>query len=61
MKLRSGTNIYFQIERGRAGLAANRREIARILWEQWSPDWDFDDATSSARRVRTTTQTMSTS
>jgi pimeloyl-ACP methyl ester carboxylesterase len=36
---------YFQIERGRAGLAANRREIARLLWEQWSPDWDFDDAT----------------
>jgi pimeloyl-ACP methyl ester carboxylesterase len=36
---------YFQIERGRAGLAANRREIAEILWEQWSPDWDFDGAT----------------
>jgi pimeloyl-ACP methyl ester carboxylesterase len=36
---------YFQIERGRAGLAADRREIARILWDQWSPDWDFDDAT----------------
>jgi pimeloyl-ACP methyl ester carboxylesterase len=36
---------YFQIERGRAGLAANRSEIARILWEEWSPDWDFDDAT----------------
>ena len=36
---------YFQIERGRAGLAANRREIARILWEQWSPDWEFDEAT----------------
>src|SRR3954453_8058013 len=36
---------YFQIERGRAGLAANRREIAKMLWEQWSPDWDFDDAT----------------
>jgi pimeloyl-ACP methyl ester carboxylesterase len=36
---------YFQIERGRAGLAANRREIARILWDAWSPDWDFDDAT----------------
>jgi pimeloyl-ACP methyl ester carboxylesterase len=35
---------YFQIERGRAGLAANRRELAEILWEQWSPDWDFDDA-----------------
>jgi len=36
---------YFQIERGRAGLAASRREIARMLWEDWSPDWDFDDAT----------------
>jgi pimeloyl-ACP methyl ester carboxylesterase len=35
---------YFQIERGRAGLAANRREIAKILWEQWSPNWHFDDA-----------------
>lgn len=35
---------YFQLERGRAGLAANRREIARILWQQWSPNWSFDDA-----------------
>jgi pimeloyl-ACP methyl ester carboxylesterase len=34
---------YFQIERGRAGLAANRRGIARVLWEQWSPNWDFDE------------------
>jgi len=36
---------YFQIERGRAGLAGNRREIAKILWRQWSPNWHFDDAT----------------
>jgi pimeloyl-ACP methyl ester carboxylesterase len=36
---------YFQLERGRAGLSANRREIARILWQQWSPNWHFDDAT----------------
>jgi pimeloyl-ACP methyl ester carboxylesterase len=35
---------YFQIERGRAGLAANRCEIARTLWRQWSPNWHFDDA-----------------
>jgi pimeloyl-ACP methyl ester carboxylesterase len=35
---------YFQLERGRAGLAANRRGIARILWVQWSPNWPFDDA-----------------
>jgi pimeloyl-ACP methyl ester carboxylesterase len=36
---------YFQLERGRAGLTANRREIARILWKQWSPNWHFDEAT----------------
>ncbi len=35
---------YSQLERGRAGLAANRREIAKILWEQWSPNWHFDEA-----------------
>jgi pimeloyl-ACP methyl ester carboxylesterase len=36
---------YFQLERGRAGLATNRRDIARILWKQWSPSWQFDDTT----------------
>jgi len=36
---------YFQSERGRAGLTANRREVARILWENNSPTWAFDDAT----------------
>jgi pimeloyl-ACP methyl ester carboxylesterase len=36
---------YFQLERGRAGLEANRRDIARLLWTQWSPTWSFDEAT----------------
>ncbi|KJK24419.1 alpha/beta hydrolase [Burkholderiaceae bacterium 16] len=36
---------YFQTERGRAGLEANRRDIARILWKNNSPTWKFDDAT----------------
>jgi pimeloyl-ACP methyl ester carboxylesterase len=36
---------YFQTERGRAGLAANRRDIAEVLWRQWSPNWTFDAAT----------------
>jgi pimeloyl-ACP methyl ester carboxylesterase len=36
---------YFQTERGRAGLAANRREIARTLWIRNSPTWRFDEAT----------------
>jgi pimeloyl-ACP methyl ester carboxylesterase len=35
---------YFQTERGRAGLSANRRDIAEILWRQWSPNWNFDAA-----------------
>ena len=35
---------YFQIERGVAGLTANRRQIAKLLWQQWSPNWHFDDA-----------------
>jgi pimeloyl-ACP methyl ester carboxylesterase len=36
---------YFQTERGRAGLTANRREIARTLWARNSPTWRFDEAT----------------
>jgi pimeloyl-ACP methyl ester carboxylesterase len=36
---------YFHTERGRAGLAKNRRELTRLLWELWSPTWKFDDAT----------------
>jgi len=40
--------FYFHTERGRAGLTANRREIARLLWTQWSPPWRFDDATFEA-------------
>lgn len=36
---------YFQSERGRRGLAENRRDIARILWERNSPTWAFDQAT----------------
>ena len=36
---------YFNTERGRRGLARNRREICRLLWRTWSPGWRFDDAT----------------
>ena len=37
--------FYFQTERGRAGLEAHRRELARVLWQHNSPTWRFDDAT----------------
>jgi pimeloyl-ACP methyl ester carboxylesterase len=36
---------YFQTERGRAGLTASRREIAKTLWMRNSPTWRFDEAT----------------
>jgi len=35
---------YFHTERGRAGLAANRRPLCRLLWQLWSPNYRFDDA-----------------
>ena len=36
---------YFNTERGRLGLAQNRREICRLLWRDWSPSYLFDEAT----------------
>ena len=36
---------YFNTERGRAGLEANRRAICRYLWQVWSPSWHFTDET----------------
>lgn len=39
---------YFCTERGRAGLTENRRDIAKLLWTLWSPNWSVDDATFAA-------------
>jgi pimeloyl-ACP methyl ester carboxylesterase len=36
---------YFNTERGRLGLERMRRDICRLLWQEWSPTWRFDDAT----------------
>jgi len=33
--------FYFLTERGRAGLAENRRGIAEVIWRRNSPDWAF--------------------
>ena len=35
---------YVHSERGRAGLAKDRRAFTRLLWRLWSPTWTFDDA-----------------
>jgi pimeloyl-ACP methyl ester carboxylesterase len=42
---------YFNTERGRAGLEANRRGICRLLWETWSPTWHFTDETFNQTAV----------
>src|SRR5580658_8838569 len=42
---------YFMTERGRAGLAANRRSLCRLLWETWSPGWHFTDETYNRTAV----------
>ena len=35
---------YFHGARGQAGLEQNRRELCKLLWRLWSPNWRFDDA-----------------
>jgi pimeloyl-ACP methyl ester carboxylesterase len=44
-ELRFWYQYYFQTERGRAGLAANRHAFCRLIWHLWSPNWKFDEAT----------------
>lgn len=43
--------FYFHSERGRNGLAADRRALCRLLWQQWSPSWRFDEATYARSAV----------
>lgn len=42
---------YLHGERGRAGLTENRRELCRLLWSLWSPNWWLDDATYACSAV----------
>jgi len=44
-ELRLWYQYYFHGERGRAGLAKDRRALTRLLWQLWSPAWKFDEAT----------------
>jgi pimeloyl-ACP methyl ester carboxylesterase len=36
---------YFATDRGRRGYDANRYEFNKLIWQQASPTWHFDDAT----------------
>lgn len=35
---------YFHGERGRKGLTRNRRDLCRLLWRLWSPQWQFTES-----------------
>lgn len=39
---------YFNTARGVAGLTGSRRDVCRLLWRLWSPNWAFDEATFEA-------------
>ncbi|MBS7812941.1 alpha/beta fold hydrolase [Roseococcus pinisoli] len=47
-EMRHWYQYYFHGERGARGLAENRRELGRLLWQQWSPDWHFVSADFAA-------------
>src|SRR5262252_5321691 len=34
---------YFNTDAGRRGLEQNRRDLCRLLWQEWSPTWRFSD------------------
>jgi pimeloyl-ACP methyl ester carboxylesterase len=42
-ELRHWYQWYFNTERGRAGLTANRYDICKLLWRLWSPNWQFPE------------------
>lgn len=45
MEKRFWYQYYFNTERGRAGLKANRHALCKLLWQDWSPTWHFTDET----------------
>jgi pimeloyl-ACP methyl ester carboxylesterase len=34
---------YFNTDAGRRALEQNRRELCKLLWQEWSPTWRFSD------------------
>jgi pimeloyl-ACP methyl ester carboxylesterase len=42
---------YLHGDRGRAGLIEHRAELARLLWEEWSPTWAFTEDEFEATRA----------
>lgn len=40
--------FYFHSERGRLGLTKYRKELCKLLWQNWSPTWKFTNETYEA-------------
>ena len=49
---------YFNTERGRAALQADRRGLCRFLWQTWSPNWHSATRRSTAPPSRSTIPTL---
>jgi pimeloyl-ACP methyl ester carboxylesterase len=41
----------FLTERGRECLLEHRRDLCRMLWQEWSPGWEFDEDTFARSAV----------
>jgi pimeloyl-ACP methyl ester carboxylesterase len=44
VEYRQWYQYYLHGERGKAGLAAHRHELCRLLWRLWSPTWAFSES-----------------
>ena len=45
----SGTSIISTPSAAAPASTANRRDLGKLLWQLWSPNWTFDDATYARR------------
>ncbi len=43
LERRNWYQYYLHSERGRTGLSEHRAELARLLWQEWSPTWTFSE------------------
>lgn len=44
-ELRFWYQYYFHNERGRLGLTHHRHALCKLLWQLWSPNWNFSEQT----------------
>jgi pimeloyl-ACP methyl ester carboxylesterase len=45
LEMRYWYQYYFHLDRGKEGLKQYRKRLCKLLWELWSPTWNFDEKT----------------